>query len=154
MALRAAGGRLRARFAEGLRGGAVRGPQRHRAVQGGRAGAGRPTPATRARRAGAANLLLFDADGRIAADNTDGAGLLAAFAEQAPGFDVRRGPVVILGAGGAARGAAAALLDAGAPEVRLVNRTLGRARGDRRRAGRRASALGRAAPAAFDGRRR
>jgi shikimate dehydrogenase len=35
--------------------------------------------------------------------------------------------VVILGAGGAARGAAAAFLDAGAPAVRLVNRSIDRA---------------------------
>ena len=80
----------------------------------------------RARRAQAANLLTFR-DGRVTADNTDGLGLLAAFAEQAPGFDPAGGPVVILGAGGAARGAAAAFLDAGCPHVRVVNRTLGRA---------------------------
>jgi shikimate dehydrogenase len=80
----------------------------------------------RARRAQAANLLVFH-DGRITADNTDGLGLLAAFAEQAPGFDPKAGPVVILGAGGGARGAAGAFLDAGCPEIRIVNRTLGRA---------------------------
>jgi shikimate dehydrogenase len=80
----------------------------------------------RARRAQAANLLVFK-DGRVAADNTDGLGLLAAFAEQAPGFDPAAGPVVILGAGGGARGAAAAFLNAGCPHVRVVNRTLGRA---------------------------
>ena len=80
----------------------------------------------RARRAQAANLLTFK-DGRVSADNTDGLGLLAAFAEQAPGFDPAAGPVVILGAGGAARGAVAAFLDAGCPHVRVVNRTLGRA---------------------------
>jgi shikimate dehydrogenase len=80
----------------------------------------------RARRAQAANLLTFR-DGRIVADNTDGIGLLVAFAEQAPGFDPKAGPVVILGAGGGARGAAGAFLDAGCPEIRIVNRTLGRA---------------------------
>ena len=80
----------------------------------------------RARRAQAANLLTF-AEGRVAADNTDGLGLLAAFNEQAPGFDPTAGPVTILGAGGAARGAAAAFLDAGCPQVRVVNRTLARA---------------------------
>jgi shikimate dehydrogenase len=80
----------------------------------------------RARRAQAANLLTFK-EGRVSADNTDGAGLLAAFAEQAPGFDPAAGPVAILGAGGAARGAVVALLDAGCPHVRVVNRTLGRA---------------------------
>jgi shikimate dehydrogenase len=79
--------------------------------------------AARATASGAANLLLFKAGGSILADNTDGEGLLAAFAEQAPGFDPAAGPVTILGAGGAARGAAAAFIDAGAPEVRIVNRS-------------------------------
>jgi shikimate dehydrogenase len=82
----------------------------------------------RARRAGAANVLRFDPDGTVFADNTDGQGLLGAFAVQAPQWRAVDAPVVVLGAGGAARGAAAALLDAGAPEVRLVNRTLERAR--------------------------
>jgi shikimate dehydrogenase len=77
----------------------------------------------RARRAGAANLLIYAADGGIFADNTDGEGLLDAFARAAPGFDPATGPVVIAGAGGAARGAAAAFLDAGAPAVRLINRS-------------------------------
>ena len=113
-------------FAKGLACGAVRGlnvtvPFKEDALR----LADEASPA--ACRAGAANLLLFEPDGQIRADNTDGAGLLAALAEQAPGFDVRMGPVVILGAGGAARGAAAALLDAGAPQVRLINRTHARA---------------------------
>lgn len=81
----------------------------------------------RARRARAANLLTFGADGAVTADNTDGLGLLAAFAEQAPQFSPAAGPVVVLGAGGAARGAVGALLDAGCEDVRIVNRTLGRA---------------------------
>lgn len=82
---------------------------------------------TRAQLAGAANLLLFSENGSVQADNTDGQGLLGAFACQAPGFDPSAAPVVILGAGGAARGAAAAFLLAGAPKVRLVNRTKARA---------------------------
>ncbi len=77
----------------------------------------------RARAAGAANLLLFEPDGSVHADNTDGVGLLSAFASQAPDFDVEAGPVVVIGAGGAARGAATALLAAGAPLVRIVNRS-------------------------------
>ncbi len=80
----------------------------------------------RARRAGAANLLVFR-DGKAWADNTDGLGLLAAFAEQAPEFRPIDGPVVVLGAGGGARGAVAAFLDAGCPQVRIVNRSLDRA---------------------------
>jgi shikimate dehydrogenase len=113
-------------FAQGLRGGAVRGlnvtvPFKEAALfLADRA-------SERAKAAGAANLLTFAPGGEIVADNTDGAGLLAALAEQAPGFDVTGGPVVILGAGGAARGAAAALAMAGAPQIRIVNRTHQRA---------------------------
>ncbi len=113
-------------FAEGFRGGAVRGlnvtvPFKEDAL------AAADQASERARRAGAANLLLFDADGTIRADNTDGVGLLSALALQAKDFDAVDGPVVIFGAGGAARGAAAALIDAGAPEIRIVNRTVPRA---------------------------
>jgi shikimate dehydrogenase len=81
----------------------------------------------RARLAQAANVLVFQPDGTIFADNTDGLGLLAAFAAQAPGFDPTARPVAILGAGGGARGAAAAFLSAGARDVRIVNRTLAKA---------------------------
>ena len=82
-----------------------------------------------ARAAGAANLLLFRADGRIEARNTDGQGLLDSLSRQAPGFDPRSGPALVLGAGGAARGAVAALLEAGAPRIDVCNRTLQRAQG-------------------------
>lgn len=104
----------------------------------------------RARRAQAANLLTFARDGAIRADNTDGLGLLAAFAEQAPGFDAKAGPVAIVGAGGGARGAAAAFLDAGCPEVRIVNRTRSRAQALCRELGGRAFGLS-DADAAFGG---
>lgn len=78
-----------------------------------------------ARLCGSANLLVPQ-DGRLRADSTDGAGLMAALAEQAPALDVRDQPVLILGAGGAARAAAAALKGAGA-EVGVLNRTPARA---------------------------
>jgi shikimate dehydrogenase len=83
----------------------------------------------RAGAAGAANLLVFAEDGRILADNTDGVGLLAAFALQAPAFQLSASPTVILGAGGAARGAAAAFIAAGAPEIRMINRSVERIQG-------------------------
>jgi shikimate dehydrogenase len=79
-----------------------------------------------ARAAGAANLLLFQPDGSVLARNTDGLGLLHALKGQAA-FEPAGRSVGILGAGGAAKGAMAALLDAGAREVRIVNRTLERA---------------------------
>ncbi len=79
-----------------------------------------------AKSAGAANLLTFT-DGEIVADNTDGVGLLAALAQQAS-FDPAGKTVTVLGAGGAARGAVAALTAAGAAKIWVVNRTLERAR--------------------------
>ena len=111
---------------DGLRGGAIRGvnvtiPFKEEAL------AAADSLSDRARLARASNLLLFRDDGTIHADNTDGLGMLGALAIQAPGFDPKAGPAVILGAGGAARGAAAALFLAGAPEIRIVNRTADRA---------------------------
>lgn len=79
-----------------------------------------------ARRAGAVNTLVFR-DGRIAGSNTDGFGFLESVREQAPGWQPQAGPAVLLGAGGAARAIAAALLDAGCPQVMLVNRSRDRA---------------------------
>ena len=76
--------------------------------------------------AGAANLLLFTPDG-IEARNTDGFGLIQALAEQAPGWRPAGATVVILGAGGAARGAASALRQAGVGTIRVANRSLDRA---------------------------
>lgn len=112
-------------FVDGLRGGVVRGlnvtiPFKERAL------ALADEASAVARRAGASNLLLLRPDGTIFADNTDGVGLLEALKAQA-GYEAKTGPTVLLGAGGAARGAAAALIEAGAPSVRIINRTLGRA---------------------------
>jgi shikimate dehydrogenase len=128
------------RLAHGFRGGAVRGvnvtlPFKATALK----VADQVSDA--ARDAQAANLLIFDRNGKIMADNTDGAGLLRAFERQAPGWDVRNGPVTVLGAGGAARGAVAALLAAGAPKVWLVNRTLEKAEEIARALGPKVSAL-------------
>jgi len=113
-------------FVKGLRGGVVRGlnvtlPFKAEAL------AVADEISDIARGSGAANVLVFEANGRITADNTDGQGLLTALASQAPAWSASTGPVTVLGAGGAARGAVAALRAAGAPKVWLVNRTLSRA---------------------------
>ncbi len=72
-----------------------------------------------------ANILRF-VEGRVLADSSDGIGLMRGLAEQAPGLDLAGRPVVLLGAGGAARAGAGALVEAGA-EVRIVNRSPDRA---------------------------
>ncbi|EIE50061.1 shikimate dehydrogenase [Salipiger aestuarii] len=72
---------------------------------------------------GAANTIIFRADGRIHADNTDGYGFIENLRQGAPGWDAKAGPAVVLGAGGAARAVVASLLELGAPEIRLTNRT-------------------------------
>lgn len=79
-----------------------------------------------AQRIGAVNTLIFQ-DGRVVGRNTDGYGFLANLRAGAPTWQPTAGPAVLLGAGGGARAAAVALLDAGVPSVTLVNRTRARA---------------------------
>ena len=79
----------------------------------------------RAQAAGAVNTLAFGADG-ILGDNTDGAGLVRDLTGR-HGLDLRARRALLLGAGGAARGVAPALLDAGISELIIVNRTAERA---------------------------
>ena len=74
---------------------------------------------------GSANLVVFEGGG-VRADSTDGEGLMSALREQAPGLEIAGRRVVVLGAGGAARAAVAALVAAGA-EVAVMNRTRSRA---------------------------
>jgi shikimate dehydrogenase len=78
----------------------------------------------RARAIGAANTLLFRPDGSIWADNTDGPGLIAALT--ACGVELDGAVAQVLGAGGTARAAVWALVDAGA-DVAVWNRTEARA---------------------------
>lgn len=79
-----------------------------------------------ARRIGAVNVLTFDGD-RIAGSNSDAFGFMENLKAGAPDLAVAAGPAVLLGAGGAARAVAVALLDAGVPELRLCNRNRQRA---------------------------
>ncbi|TKA96533.1 shikimate dehydrogenase [Cereibacter changlensis] len=76
---------------------------------------------------GAANTLIFRKDGKIHADNTDGAGFIANLRQNAPAWVPAAGPAVVFGAGGAARAVIAALIEVGVPEIRLTNRSRPRA---------------------------
>lgn len=80
-----------------------------------------------ARRIGAINTVVVDAEGRLEGRNTDAYGFLAHLRASAPDWRAEAGPALLLGAGGAARAIAVALLDAGVPQLRLVNRTGARA---------------------------
>lgn len=80
-----------------------------------------------ARRIGAVNTLVVRDDGSILGRNTDAFGFIENLKAGAPGWNPAAGPAAVLGAGGAARAVVAALVDAGVPELRLVNRSVDRA---------------------------
>ena len=80
-----------------------------------------------AERIGAVNTVVVAADGRLLGRNTDAFGFYENLHAGAPGWRPEAAPAVVLGAGGSARAVVAALIDAGVPEIRLVNRTAGRA---------------------------
>ncbi len=75
----------------------------------------------RARRAGAVNTLIRNGDAWHG-DNTDGAGLVRDLTTR-HALDLRARRTLMLGAGGAARGVAPELLDAGIGDLFVVNRT-------------------------------
>ena len=79
-----------------------------------------------ARKIGAANTIVVGDDDTLKASNTDAFGFLENLNSMAPAWPHRR-PVLVLGAGGSSRAIIVALLDAGAREVRVANRTLKRA---------------------------
>lgn len=82
------------------------------------------TITARARAIGAANTLSFEAEGEIEADNTDAPALLEVLRAGPP---ERLERVMVLGAGGAARAAVWALVEAGAPAVVVCARDPSRA---------------------------
>ena len=76
-----------------------------------------------AQRAGAVNTVVND-DGRLFGQNTDGAGFVRALREEA-GFSFEGSRVLIIGAGGAARGVVMALAGECVEDITIANRTLG-----------------------------
>ncbi|MBK1725797.1 shikimate dehydrogenase [Halorhodospira neutriphila] len=84
------------------------------------------TLSKRARAAAAVNTLRAEADGRRHGDNTDGAGLLRDLRDNL-GVAVAGRRLLVIGAGGAARGILPTLLDEAPGEVLIANRTAERA---------------------------
>ncbi|NRQ44369.1 shikimate dehydrogenase [Rheinheimera sp. YQF-2] len=79
----------------------------------------------RARQAGAVNTLYIDSAGKLCGDNTDGIGLVADLKRL--GVNLAGINVLLLGAGGASRGAIGPLLAAGVKQLVLANRTVSKA---------------------------
>jgi shikimate dehydrogenase len=81
----------------------------------------------RAEVAGAVNTLIALPGARLRGDNTDGAGLVRDLADN-HGFAFAGRRVLLLGAGGAARGVLRPLLETGLTELTIANRTAYKAR--------------------------
>ncbi len=80
-----------------------------------------------AKRIGAVNCIVVEPDGRMWGTNNDGNGYVLSVQEVAPQWKPSDGPIAILGAGGAARAIIVALIERGATEIRLINRTFDKA---------------------------
>jgi shikimate dehydrogenase len=85
--------------------------------------------ASDAQRIGAVNTVVFDKSGRTTGYNTDCSGFRHAFVEAFGENAVRGRPVLLLGAGGAGRAVAFALLELGAETLSLFDRDSGRSAG-------------------------
>lgn len=81
----------------------------------------------RAHLAGAVNTIARLSSGDLEGDNTDGAGLLRDL-QNNHGIALKGARIALIGAGGAARGVAGPLLEAGAAHVVVANRNPARAR--------------------------
>ena len=80
----------------------------------------------RAQRAEVVNTLVFTAAPQVYGDTTDGPGLVSDLTRNL-GLELRGSRVLLMGAGGAARGVVQALVDAGTSCLIIANRTLSRA---------------------------
>ena len=83
----------------------------------------------RAQLAGAVNTLKFDPtaiDGTVLGDNTDGAGLVRDIIHNLK-YEIANRRVLVIGAGGAARGVMGALIDENPNSISIVNRTIHKA---------------------------
>ncbi len=80
-----------------------------------------------ARRIGAVNTVVVEKDGTLTGFNNDGNGFIQSLRDADPQWRPDSGPIVVLGAGGAARAVVASLAAQGAKEIRVANRTHGKA---------------------------
>ncbi|WP_316231305.1 shikimate dehydrogenase [Bradyrhizobium sp. SZCCHNR1051] len=76
-----------------------------------------------ARRIGAVNTIVVESDGTLSGFNNDGNGFVQSLRDARPDWRANEGPILLLGAGGAARAVVVALLENGARDIRISNRT-------------------------------
>jgi len=80
-----------------------------------------------ARRIGAVNTVVVEKDGTLTGFNNDGNGFIQSLRDASPSWRPDSGPILVLGAGGASRAVVASLAAQGATEIRVTNRTPGKA---------------------------
>jgi shikimate dehydrogenase len=81
-----------------------------------------------ARRIGAVNTVVVEQDGTLTGFNNDGNGFIQSLRDVDSQWRPDSGPILVLGAGGAARAVVASLAAQGAKEIRITNRTSAKAR--------------------------
>jgi shikimate dehydrogenase len=81
----------------------------------------------KARRIGAINCVVVASDDSLDGFNYDGFGYIQGILEEHPSWRADAGPIAVIGAGGGARAVLVSLIDQGAREIRLINRSPERA---------------------------
>jgi shikimate dehydrogenase len=76
-----------------------------------------------AKRMGAINTIVVEADGTLSGYNNDGYGYIQSLIDAKPDWRADAGPVMVMGAGGAARAVVVSLAEKGAKDIRICNRT-------------------------------
>ena len=80
-----------------------------------------------ARQMGAMNTIVVEPDGSLSGANNDGFGYIQSLLDELPDWRADSGPATVMGAGGGARAVIVSLAERGAKEIRVCNRSLGKA---------------------------
>ncbi|MFT5439251.1 MAG: shikimate dehydrogenase [Alphaproteobacteria bacterium] len=80
-----------------------------------------------AKKIGAISCVVVREDGSLFGTNNDWLGFIGNVKQQQPGWRADEGPIAVIGAGGGGRAVVYALLQEGATEIRLINRTRAKA---------------------------